>query len=128
MIGCGVMWYFSTPDHLDQFFHSIAESERSDYFLSYFFTVFVMLQFWNMFNAKAYASGKSAFADFKESGAFWLVAGIILVGQIIIVTIGGEVFRTMPLLLKDWLVIIGGTSFVLWAGEIVRFIKRKLSK
>ena len=124
----GVMWYFSTPDHLDQFFHSIAESERSDYFLSYFFTVFVMLQFWNMFNAKAYASGKSAFADFKESGAFWLVAGIILVGQITIVTIGGEVFRTMPLLLKDWLVIIGGTSVVLWAGEIVRFIKRKLSK
>lgn len=124
----GVMWYFSTPEHLNAFFPSVAAEERSDYFLAYFFTAFVMLQFWNMFNAKAYASGKSAFADFKESGAFWLVAGIILIGQIIIVTFGGEVFRTVPLLFNDWLVIIGSTSIVLWVGEIVRFIKRQRVK
>lgn len=124
----GVMWCFSTPEHLNAFFPSVAAEERSDYFLAYFFTAFVMLQFWNMFNAKAYASGKSAFADFKESGAFWLVAGIILIGQIIIVTFGGEVFRTVPLLFNDWLVIIGSTSIVLWVGEIVRFIKRQRVK
>lgn len=121
----GVMYYFSTPEHLAAFFPEVIAEERNDYFLSYFFTVFVMLQFWNMFNAKAYASGKSAFADARQSGAFWLVAGIILIGQIIIVSFGGEVFRTMPLSLMDWVTIIAGTSLVLWVGEIVRFIKRQ---
>ncbi|MBK5719661.1 calcium-translocating P-type ATPase, PMCA-type [Dysgonomonas sp. Marseille-P4677] len=120
-----MMYYFSAPEHLNSFFSYIDEADREGYFLSYFFTVFVLLQFWNMFNAKAYATGKSAFSGLKESAGFELVALIILAGQIIIVTFGGEVFRTMPLTIQDWGIIIGGTSVVLWIGEIIRLVKRR---
>ncbi len=95
-----------------------------DYDLSFFFTLFVMLQFWNMFNAKAFFSGKSAFYEIQKSAGFMVVALIILIGQVLIVEFGGEVFRTVPLSVKDWLIIIGSTSLVLWIGEVVRFIRR----
>ncbi|MFV0329065.1 MAG: calcium-translocating P-type ATPase, PMCA-type [Dysgonomonas sp.] len=121
----GMMYYFANPDHLNSFFSYIAEGERERYFLSYFFTVFVLLQFWNMFNAKAYGTGKSAFAGLSKSAGFEIVALIILIGQVLIVTFGGDVFRTAPLTIQDWGIIIGGTSFVLWIGEIVRLIKRR---
>ncbi len=109
----GLLFYFSN------------NGEISRYDLSRFFTVFVMLQFWNMFNAKAFASGKSAFHGLSKSIGFLIVAFVILIGQIIIVEFGGEVFRTVPLSFKDWVVIIGSTSLVLWIGEIIRAIKRK---
>jgi Ca2+-transporting ATPase len=99
--------------------------EISRYDLSRFFTIFVFLQFWNMFNAKAFASGKSAFHDMKQSLGFLIVAVVIMVGQILIVEFGGEVFRTVPLTFKDWLIIIGSTSMVLWIGELIRFFNRK---
>jgi Ca2+-transporting ATPase len=121
----GMMYYFANPDHLNSFFSYITEGDRERYFLSYFFTVFVLLQFWNMFNAKAYASGKSAFAGLSKSAGFEVVALIILIGQVFIVTFGGDVFRTMPLTIQDWGIIIGGTSVVLWIGELVRLVKRK---
>jgi len=121
----GMMYYFSSPEHLNSFFSYVAEEDRGRYFLSYFFTVFVLLQFWNMFNAKAYATGKSAFAGMSKSAGFEVVALIILVGQILIVTFGGDVFRTMPLTIQDWGIIIGGTSVVLWIGEIVRLLRKK---
>ena len=121
----GMMYYFSDPVHLNSFFSYVAEGDRERYFLSYFFTVFVLLQFWNMFNAKAYATGKSAFAGLNKSAGFELVALIILVGQILIVTFGGDVFRTMPLTIQDWGIIIGGTSVVLWIGELIRLIRKK---
>jgi len=92
--------------------------------LSRFFTIFVMLQFWNLFNAKAFATGRSAFYDLHHSIGFIFVASIILGGQILIVQFGGEVFRTVPLSLKDWIIILGGTSIVLWIGEIRRLFKR----
>lgn len=120
-----MMYYFSSPEHLNSFFSYIAEEDRSRYFLSYFFTVFVLLQFWNMFNAKAYATGKSAFSGLSKSAGFEVVALIILVGQILIVTFGGDVFRTMPLTIQDWGIIIGSTSFVLWIGELTRLIRKK---
>jgi Ca2+-transporting ATPase len=101
-----------------------ADGSISRYHLSCFFTTFVMLQFWNMFNAKAYASGKSAFANLRGSMGFVLVALLILVGQVLIVTFGGDAFRTVPLTLKDWLIIIGTTSVVLWLGEAARLIKK----
>lgn len=94
------------------------------YELSVFFTIFVLLQFWNMFNAKAYATGKSAFHDMKKSYGFIVVALIILLGQILIVEFGGNVFRTVPLKLLDWVYIIVGTSAVLWLGELNRYLKR----
>jgi Ca2+-transporting ATPase len=97
----------------------------SVYNLSIFFTVFVMLQFWNLFNAKAFATGKSAFYNLKESSAFLVVAFLILIGQILIVEFGGNVFRTVSLSLYDWFVIIGSTSMVLWIGEIIRWINRR---
>ena len=99
------------------------DGQISPYNLSIFFTVFVMLQFWNMFNAKAFLSGKSAFSRMSESVGFVIVGILIVVGQIIIVQFGGEVFRTVPLSLSDWLLIIGSTSFVLWIGEAVRLVK-----
>jgi Ca2+-transporting ATPase len=92
--------------------------------LSRFFTIFVMLQFWNMFNAKAFFSGKSAFNGLSKSFGFLIVAFVIFVGQILIVQFGGEVFRTVPLSLKDWVIIVGATSFVLWIGEVIRLLKR----
>ncbi|MBN2694593.1 cation-translocating P-type ATPase [bacterium] len=98
--------------------------EISRYNLSKFFTIFVMLQFWNMFNAKAFASGKSAFSNLKKSFGFIIVAFVILVGQFLIVQFGGDVFRTTPISLKDWIIIIGLTSLVLWIGEVYRFLKR----
>lgn len=102
--------------------HWGAESGLTPYELSLFFTTFVFLQFWNMFNARAYATGRSALA-LRHCGEFGLIASMILVGQIIIVQIGGEFFNVTPLKLADWLIIVGGTSMVLWIGELIRFVK-----
>jgi len=97
----------------------------SRYDLSRFFTIFVMLQFWNMFNAKAFMSGKSAFNGLSKSYGFLIVALVIFVGQIAIIQFGGEVMRTEPLKPSDWIIIISSTSFVLWIGEISRFFTKK---
>ncbi len=91
--------------------------------LSMFFTIFVFLQFWNMFNARAFATGKSAF-HFKGCGGFMYIALIILLGQILIVSVGGQFFNVTPLSFTDWGLIVGGTSVVLWIGEIIRLVKR----
>lgn len=121
----GMMYYFTIPGHLDSFFSYIVPEDRERYFLSYFFTVFVLLQFWNLFNAKAFLTGGSAFKGLDKSFGFEVVALIILIGQFFIVTFGGDVFRTMPLEWKDWITIIIATSAVLWIGEIIRFITKK---
>lgn len=121
----GMLFYFNVPENLNSFFDYIEPSMRGAYSLSYFFTVFVILQFWNMFNAKAFMTGKSAFAGMKDSLGFIAVAIIILVGQFLIVTFGGEVFRTVPLEWRDWGIILGVTSVVLWLGEIVRLFQKK---
>ena len=92
--------------------------------LTAFFTVFVMLQFWNLFNASVFGTNHSVFKDSRHAFGMISVAGIILIGQIIIVEFGGKVFRTVPLTLTEWLYIIGATSLVLWIGEIYRWIKR----
>ena len=91
--------------------------------LSMFFTIFVFLQFWNMFNARAFETGRSAF-HFKNCGGFVLIALVILIGQIFIVSVGGEFFNVTPLSFIDWVVIIGATSLVLWIGELVRLFKK----
>lgn len=112
---CFLLWllYFFTD--------SAGEISREN--LSRFFTVFVLLQFWNLFNAKAFASGNSAFHQLRKSLGFVITVALILIGQVLIVTFGGEVFRTVPMPVKDWMMIIGGTSIVLWIGEIARLIK-----
>ncbi|QCD40236.1 calcium-translocating P-type ATPase, PMCA-type [Duncaniella sp. C9] len=96
----------------------------SGYELSLFFTIFVFLQFWNMFNARAFETGRSAF-HFKGCEGFSLIALSILFGQILIVSIGGEFFNVEPLRLIDWLIIIAGTSLVLWIGEIIRLFNKQ---
>lgn len=92
--------------------------------LTAFFTVFVMLQFWNLFNASVFGTNHSVFKDARHAVGMVGVAGIILIGQFVIVEFGGKVFRTVPLTWGDWLYIIGATSLVLWAGEAWRLIKR----
>lgn len=102
-----------------------SEGHISPYELSVFFTTFVLLQFWNMFNAKAFLSRGSAFKKLKSSTGFLIVMFIIPIGQYLIVEFGGEVFRTVPLTWKDWGIIIGSTSSVLWIGELLRLLKCK---
>ena len=112
----GLLLYIQTQESLSP--------EKQEYFLSWFFSFFVMLQFWNMFNAKAFMEGRSAFANLKECKSFLFVAILIIIGQYLIVTFGGEMFNVTPLTWKDWGIIIGSTSLVLWIGEIARLIDR----
>ena len=92
--------------------------------LSIFFTFFVMLQFWNLFNARCLGSNNSAFSNLGGNRSFLMIAAIILLLQIVIVQFGGEFFRTEPLTFKEWIMIIASTSLVLIAGEILRGIRR----
>ena len=93
--------------------------------LTIFFTVFVMLQFWNMFNAKTFGTNESAFKNLSKSEGFLTVGLAIVVGQILVVNFGGSVFRTVPLSWTEWIWITAATSLVLWVGEIFRAIKRR---
>ena len=95
--------------------------------LTAFFTFFVLLQFWNMFNARTLGSNKSAFAGIKENPYFLAIAGLILLGQILIVTFGGTFFRVVPLDAGMWIKLIAITSFVLWIGEALRAMDRARS-
>lgn len=97
------------------------------YELSLFFTFFVFLQFWNMFNARAFG-GKSSALNLSHCSEFGFIATAIFVGQLLIITFGGAFFNVKPLTLEDWTVIIAATSFTLWIGEAVRLIKRQHNK
>ncbi len=95
---------------------------------SLFFTIFVMLQFWNMFNARAFATGESAL-KIRGCRGFLLIAHLVFFGQLLIVTVGGRMFSVTPLCWQDWLWVIGATSVVLWFGEIGRLgIKRSVNQ
>lgn len=100
---------FSSPGHI------------SPYELSLFFTLFVMLQFWNLFNARAFGTGRSAF-HMAHCDGFIFIALLILVGQYLIVTFGGTMFSVVPLKAADWAIVIAATSAVLWVGELRRLI------
>ena len=91
--------------------------------LTIFFCIFVMLQWWNLFNARTLGSHHSAFRRLWACRGFLLVLALVLVGQWLIVTYGGQMFRTEPLSLKVWLYIIIGTSPVLWIGEAWRKLR-----
>lgn len=131
----GLLQYFNYNDitafsqiewqHLfDNYFRFDNQGMLSQYELSLFFTIFVMLQFWNMFNAKAFATGTSAFASLRKSTGFIGVGLLIIVGQILIVTFGGEMFSVTPLSIDDWWQLILTTSVVLVIGEVIRLINR----
>jgi len=116
---------FNLADFGRSFFDFNQGNGLSTYELSLFFTVFVMLQFWNMFNAKAFMSGKSAFASLGQSKVFLLIALVIIAGQWLIVTAGREMFKVTALNTIDWVIIILSTSMVLWIGEISRLFAKK---
>ncbi len=124
----GLLYYF---DHTD--LHGLTEIGRlpldadnglSGYELSLFFTIFVFLQFWNMFNARAFGTGRSAL-HFKGCSGFMVIAFVILAGQIAIVQFGGRFFSVEPLKAMDWLIIMAATSIVLWVGELARMVIKK---
>ncbi|MCR4853640.1 MAG: calcium-translocating P-type ATPase, PMCA-type [Prevotella sp.] len=92
--------------------------------LSLFFTIFVMLQFWNLFNARAFSTGRSAF-NLRHCRGFLFIALVILLGQLLIVNIGGQFFNVVPLTLNDWLLIVPATSLVLWVGELLRLVAKR---
>jgi Ca2+-transporting ATPase len=107
--------------------HNIAAGEDllSPRELSIFFSVFVMLQFWNLFNARSLGSARSAFSGLMNNKTFLLIAAAIFAGQTLVVQFGGKVFRTVPLTVSDWALITLATSIVLWTGETFRFFKRR---
>lgn len=98
------------------------------YDLSVFFTVFVMLQFWNLFNAKAFGASGSVFGDIRKCGGFLFILLCILIGQILIVSFGGEVFRVVPITFVDWVKIIGYTALIMVGGELGRLLFGKKDK
>ena len=115
---------FSLQEYFANYFNfSHVHRGITPYELTLFFTIFVFMQLWNIFNAKAFMTGRSAFSGlFAKNIAkgFCLTLAIIMVGQILIVTLGGEMFEVVPLPLGDWLRIIAGTSVILWIGELGR--------
>jgi Ca2+-transporting ATPase len=93
--------------------------------LTIFFTIFVLFQFWNLFNAKTVGTNQSAFHEFWSNPNFIIIITVILVCQIFIVQLGGKFFRTEPLSFETWILLILGTSVVLIIGEIRRYLRRK---
>ncbi len=110
------------------YWYNHAEGGMTTHRLTVFFTTFVMLQFWNLFNARVFGTSDSAFKNIRKSYGMELIIFAILVGQILIVEFGGTVFRTEPLDFMTWMVVIVSTSFVLWVGELIRWIKRMKEK
>lgn len=88
-----------------------------------FFTIFVMMQFWNILNAKAFLTGRNAFHDISHSKGFNIIALLIFFGQIVIVEFGGELFSVEPLSIVEWVTIVSLTSLIWIGGELFRFIK-----
>lgn len=86
--------------------------------LTEFFTIFVLLQWWNLFNARVFGQERSIFNGLLENPAFAGIALVILVGQFLIVQFGGEMFRTEPLSLQTWGIILGCTSLVAVGREL----------
>ena len=109
------------------YFQFSNNGDMSLYERSLFFTTFVMLQFWNMFNAKAFASGSWAWKSIGSSLGFVLIGLLILVGQLVIVSWGGEMFSVEPLHEDDWIQIFLVTSVVFVIGEIYRLLKMLIS-
>lgn len=107
--------------------HLQQKDRLTPYELSLLFTTFVMLQFWNMFNARAFSTNRSAL-HLRDCGEFIFIATIIFVGQILIVEVGGDFFNVVPISLSDWITIIFSTSIVLWIGELGRYLTHKSNR
>jgi Ca2+-transporting ATPase len=124
ILGCGIVFFAIMFVFLIWCERHGAGSIIDVHELTMFFTTFVMLQFWNLFNAKCLGSTHSAFHNLRHDGGLLLVLLLIFIGQWLIVTFGGRMFRTQPLSAEEWLIITIATSLVLVAGELWRAIKR----
>ena len=96
--------------------------------LTLFFTTFVFLQFWNLFNAKGFATNRSAFSGWRGCRTFLFVLALVGLGQVAIVTWGGEIFRTVPLSGRQWAAVVASTSLIALGGEAVRAFGRCRSR
>ena len=124
ILGCGIVFFAIMFVFLIWCERHGAGSIIDVHELTMFFTTFVMLQFWNLFNAKCLGSTHSAFHNLRHDGGLLLVLLLVFFGQWLIVTFGGRMFRTQPLSAEEWLIITAATSVVLIAGELWRAIKR----
>ncbi|MDD2961917.1 MAG: calcium-translocating P-type ATPase, PMCA-type [Muribaculaceae bacterium] len=117
---------FSVAQYLSLYFdfHYTVKDVLTPYDLTLFFTTFVFLQFWNLFNAKSFMSGHSSLWNMRESKVFFSTLLVIVGGQFIIVYAGGKMFNVVPLEISDFMYIFAGTSIVFWIGELVHLIKR----
>ena len=125
-----MVWFTYLMEHADirpgiQGFQLGKYNGISEYESGLFFTAFVFLQFWNLFNAKAYGTNKSAW-DLKGCSSFLFIVAMILVGQLAIIYLGGEFFNVLPLEIDDLLKIIVVTSSVMIIGEVIRFIRSRI--
>ena len=111
---------------LGWFYHT--DGELTPVELSMFFTLFVMMQVWNLLNVRAFSSGHSAFYHLGRSQAFLLILLAIVVGQVLIVTFGGDAFSVRPLTFGQWIAVLAGSSLVLWVGEAIRLFTRRKSR
>jgi Ca2+-transporting ATPase len=126
IIGVGLAFVVVLLGMLFYFNHS--DEGMSVRHLTIFFTTFVALQMWNLFNVSVFGTGSRSFFFRYDSLALNIVAWAILVGQILIVQFGGDVFRTVPLSMVEWVGIFAISGLVLWIGELIRGIKRLLKK
>jgi plasma-membrane calcium-translocating P-type ATPase len=120
--GVGILFLFVLMGMLLYFDHAL--NGMTVQRLTIFFTTFVMLQFWNLFNARVFGTNDSAFKGISKSYGMEVIALAILLGQFLIVQFGGAVFRTEPLDFSTWIIILASTSLVLWMGEGIRLIRR----
>ena len=116
VVTAAMLWYFER----------VASVDAVE--LTIFFTLFVLMQWWNLFNARMLGSNHSAFRRLWACRGFLLVLAIVLVGQWLIVTFGGQMFRTVPLSWQTWLWMFAVTSPVLWAGELYRMSMKWMKK
>ena len=152
IFGAGLLFVAVLFGFIQYFMHchvdSLAEFSLRDYLVSYFnfhhvggnftpkelsllFTIFVFMQFWNIFNAKAYHTMDSAFKGLLDKdvwSGFGITVLIIALGQVLIITFGGEMFNVVPLPFSDWVRIVIGTSLILWLGETERWVHRVKNK
>lgn len=126
ILGTGGLFLVLLLGMLSWFNH--AEGGMTVHRLTVFFTFFVMLQFWNLFNAGVFGTSDSAFKRISKSYGLEFIIFVILIGQLLIVQFGGAVFRTEPLDFSTWVMVITSTSLVLWIGEAIRFIRRLIKK
>jgi Ca2+-transporting ATPase len=100
--------------------------DGSTHMLTIFFTFFVFLQIWNMCNVRSFAHSPFTFSAFFKNPSFWIIIFAIIIGQTAIVAFGGQVFRTEPLEIREWVSIVSAASLVFVLGEIRRRFKRRL--